>query len=72
MFDPQSGETHFVSDLPFLVLSVLDQTPRTPDEIARLLSGPDALDSSSLEKIRSTLVYLAQAEIVESTGCPQM
>lgn len=71
LFDSQTGETHFLSELPYLVLCALGGKSRTLTEIANSLAGPEALDSSALEKIGSALVYLERAEIVESGECPQ-
>ena len=69
LFHPHTGETHIVSDLPFLILSKLDRRPRAVAEIADAVAGPLALDSSAIEKINSALTFLERAEIVESTGC---
>lgn len=71
LFDPHTGETHLVNDLPFLIVSKLDRRPRTFAEIADSVAGPLALDSSSIEKISAALAFLERAEIVESNKCIQ-
>ena len=68
VFDPLSGETHFLSDLPDLLLGVIDAEPRGVAEIVALLNDGEAVDdAAALERITTALVFLQQAELVEST-----
>ena len=66
VFDPSSGETHFLSDLPSLILSVVDDEPATYMELLERFSGPVDLDSQAESQIFAALMFLEGAELVES------
>ena len=66
VFDPRSGETHFLNDLPSLVLSVIDDQPSTLHELVERLAGPVDLDPTAQSQIVSALLFLEGAELVES------
>lgn len=66
VFDPGTGETHFLSELPVLLLSLLDSTPRAELElVGRLTAGHD-LDVDLSVPVRTALVSLVRAELIES------
>ena len=47
IFDPATGETHFLNDLPLLLLSVLDREPRDLRKLCCLLTGSDDVAAES-------------------------
>lgn len=68
IFDPATGETHFLNDLPLLLLSMIDREPRDLRRLCCLLTGSDDdVAAESKMNITSALVSLAHAELVEST-----
>lgn len=66
VFDPVSGETHFLSDLPSLLLSAIDEQPSTLAELVERFAGPVDLDPTAQSQIVSALLFLEGAELVES------
>lgn len=66
LFDPYTGETHFLGDLPALILSVIDDTALPLEELAERLAGPISLDETARAQINGALVFLEAAELVES------
>jgi len=66
VFDPVSGETHFLSQLPALILTVVDDRWCGYPELIARLAGPVALDGQAEEKVISALASLERAELVES------
>lgn len=66
LFDPSTDETHFLSELPALILAELDATPRSLAELVDRLVGPGELDPAAEQKIRLALTHLEAAELVES------
>lgn len=66
MFDPASGETHFLSELPALLLSAIDADWCAFDVLVERIAGPLELDPQDQAKIVSSLGYLEGAELVES------
>jgi hypothetical protein len=68
MFDPSSGETHFLSPLPNLVLAHLSVEYLAFGQLIQELAGesPDGLGGDSLTAIAATLDFLEGAELVES------
>lgn len=66
VFDPRCGETHFLSDLPALILSVIDSTPASAEQLIDRFAGPVALDSDAQSQVLAALVFLEGAELVES------
>jgi PqqD family protein of HPr-rel-A system len=70
VFDPDSGETHFLAQLPALLLPLVSDRPATAAELVSRLAGPVELDASADAQIVAALSYLEDAELVES-GAPQ-
>ena len=67
VFDPSSGETHFLSELPSVMLSVIDRTPARYSLLVERLGGSSGLDEQAEVKIIAALRSLETAELVEST-----
>lgn len=67
VFDPASGETHFLTELPSLLLSVIDDRAATLDTLVERLAGATALDPQARIQLLSAMEYLVAAELVEST-----
>lgn len=66
VFDPATGETHFLNELPALILQSIDADPVSFPTLVERLAGPVDLDEQEKEKIVAALVYLEGAELVES------
>jgi PqqD family protein of HPr-rel-A system len=69
VYDPVSGETHFLNELPGLLLDVIDGQPRRVEELIALLNDGEPLDDEASRSIALALTYLEQAELVESAAC---
>lgn len=65
-FDPATGETHFLGDLPALLLSVIDSEPVSVDRLTQRLAGADAIADDDRKKMIGALLFLEAAELVES------
>lgn len=66
VFDPASGETHFLSELPALLLSSIGQEWRDLASLIVHIAGSDDLEDQHRAKILSALTFLESAELVES------
>ena len=66
VFDPSTGETHFVTQLPALILAELDTTPRSVETLIERLAGPTGLEQAAEQQILDALSRLEAAELVES------
>ena len=66
IFDPDTGETHFLSDLPSIVLHKIDDFPATLSVLIGRLDGPENLEPEAREQILTALMYLERAELVTS------
>jgi len=66
VFDPASGETHFLNDLPVLLLLAIDNRPVSCSTLMARFAGPMQLDEQGQAQILAALVYLEGAELVES------
>lgn len=66
VFDAASGETHFLSELPAVILPSIDKTPASFSNLVERLGGPDGIDEQAEAKIRAALSLLEAAELVES------
>ena len=67
LFDPATGETHFLSELPEVMLCVIDRTPASYSSLVERLGGPNGLDKQAELKIVAALRFLEGAELIEST-----
>ena len=65
VFDPATAETHFLNDLPLLLLSAIGSEPRGFDALVADLAGDD-IDDHARGRLYATLLQLEQAELVES------
>ena len=68
LFDTSSGETHFLGELPVLVLGCLSDEFLPFEQLIDALSGDSSsgLNSESLTAIAASLDFLEGAELVES------
>lgn len=66
VFDPLSGETHFLSQLPALILTVIDARWCSAAQLLERLAGPVALDDQAEARLLAALDSLERAELVES------
>jgi hypothetical protein len=66
VFDPASGETHFLSELPALLLSSIGQEWHNLASLVVQIAGTVDLDDQHRAKILSALTFLESAELVES------
>ena len=66
VFDPATGETHLLAELPALVLGVMNTDAASASELIERLAGPVELESDANAQISTTLGFLESAELVES------
>jgi len=66
IFDPQTGETHFLSELPLMLLSAVNSKPQDIRELTAHLDPELDLNDGSRVKILEALYQLEQAGLVES------
>jgi hypothetical protein len=66
IFDPASGETFFLSELPAIVLLAIDRKPAPLPLLLERLGGPVELDGQTTAKILAALSSLESAELIES------
>jgi PqqD family protein of HPr-rel-A system len=66
VFDPASGETHFLSELPALLLPFIDRQWHDLASLIADVAGSVDLDDQHRAKILSALTFLESAELVES------
>lgn len=66
MFDVLSGETHFLGELPTLLLEQISEQPVTFEEISRCIDAPADLPSDASDQIRKAIVVLEQNELIDS------
>jgi PqqD family protein of HPr-rel-A system len=64
-YDPATGETHFLSDLPAMVLEIVSTSPSTEHEILRALSAPLDPSQELLDRLQSALKQLKQAGLID-------
>jgi PqqD family protein of HPr-rel-A system len=67
VFNPETGETHLVSELPAAVLRLIAQEPRPLPHIAAKLAGICGVEMTTAweRKIVGVLTNLEQIELVE-------
>lgn len=66
VFDPLSGETHFLTDLPALIAATVDADWSCPWDLVVRYAGEVDLDPAAQAQILAALASLEAAEIVES------
>jgi hypothetical protein len=66
IFDPLTGQTHFLNELPHLLLQAVEAIPRTADELAERIAGPVQLSDEEHAKCLRALAFLASAELIDS------
>ncbi len=67
VFDPVSGETHLLNELPAMLLQQVDAQPRTAAELLATILGEEAgeIAPQQIDQIIATLKFLAEAELIE-------
>jgi PqqD family protein of HPr-rel-A system len=66
VFDPDTGETHFLSELPLLILTQIKANPTSLSELINRLDGPADLAPGARQQIHQALLSLEQAELLTS------
>lgn len=67
VFDPATGETHFLNELPLMLLSAINARPQLATSLARQIFGDSiALGNAELARVETALRLLKNAEIIES------
>lgn len=66
VFDPDTGETHFLTELPALMLMAVGPNPAHAAELLQKITGPIELDETSTEAVYAALRQLEFAGLVES------
>lgn len=66
VFDPATGETHFLSELPALIATTLDGEWAPHAELVTRYAGPVELDAAAEAQFVAALTSLERAELVES------
>ncbi|MCB1801120.1 MAG: hypothetical protein KDI82_05480 [Gammaproteobacteria bacterium] len=66
VFDPVTGETHFLSDLPAMLVTEIDETWCDTRTLIERIAGSIQLDAGEHAKVLAALHYLEGAELVES------
>lgn len=67
VFDPATGETHFLTELPALLLTAIDRQPASHRDIVTRLAGAETeLDAADEARVLAALQFLVAAELVES------
>jgi PqqD family protein of HPr-rel-A system len=70
VFDPATGETHFLNALPLLLLEAMAESPSTAENLIDALAGPVELNDDAAQRITAALHLLEDAELVESVQQP--
>ncbi|MCB1725070.1 MAG: hypothetical protein H6959_05730 [Chromatiaceae bacterium] len=66
VFDPASGQTHFLNELPAMLLAEIQADWRDGASLVEAAAGPVDLNPNDRAKIHAALHFLASAELVES------
>ena len=66
VFDPDTGETHFLSELPSILLAQVDDRPVTLYQLIQRLDGPNDLADEARHQITAALLSLERAELIAS------
>lgn len=66
VFDPLTGETFFLNELPTLLLELLAERPHSIDEILSRLQSGQPLGVQERERVQMALEFLEQSELVQS------
>lgn len=70
MFQPESGKTHFLNQMGLKIISSLDQSPASADEICSLLCEQFQLsyDQDFFRQIMKTLYRLDELGLITKAG----
>lgn len=66
VFDPATGETHFLTQLPLLLLEAMGESGREVERLIADLAGPVELNDGAVGRVTAALRLLEDAELVES------
>lgn len=68
LYDTASGDTHHLTPAAFTILSLLQNAPRTQEELAHCVLSSDVMpvDDESLAIIDATLSHLVELGLIES------
>lgn len=67
VLDPYTGETHFLNDLPALLVSSIGSDPLDVSKLTeRLIGHSQGFEHSAQRNITAALASLEQAELIES------
>ena len=70
VFDPSSGETHFLTELPALVLRAISAAAGSEAELIRRMAGPVELGEPSTQLVHAALNQLERAGLIEYIEAP--
>jgi PqqD family protein of HPr-rel-A system len=65
VYDATSGETHFLSELPALLLQAIDRTPRSAIELLTAVAGEADYTPEQIQQAEAALRELERAGLVE-------
>jgi PqqD family protein of HPr-rel-A system len=70
VFQPDSGKTHFLNKMGMQILSTLDQSPASADDVCILLAEQFQLpqDQNFFQQIIKTLHHLDELGLIEKAG----
>ena len=67
VYNPLTGETHFLAELPALLYEQLSETGASLTELLARFAAEDELDSSAMAQISQALRQLEAADLIESS-----
>lgn len=70
VFQPDSGKTHFLNQMGMQILSTLDQSPASSDDVCIFLAEQFQLpqDQNFFQQIIKTLHHLDELGLIEKAG----
>ena len=71
VFDPQTGETHFLSELPMMLLAVVCPQPQDIRKLSESLDSGVDLTSELKVRMLQALQQLEYVELIESSLRPK-
>jgi PqqD family protein of HPr-rel-A system len=69
IFDPSSGDTHFLSELPTLLLQSIDHKARSALDLLIAIAGEDVYSEEQIQRAEAALRELEKAGLVEYVDC---
>jgi PqqD family protein of HPr-rel-A system len=65
VFDPSTGETHFLSGLPALIVELVASQPIKEDDLLREITASDDPAAELLSQLQAALHQLEEAGLIE-------